>query len=64
MQIFNIKTKEPTSGVLVQLDASLVIKLGNFLKVSADLSPLKMLDAGKGHVTGKEIKDGVSTFTV
>ena len=63
-KIFDITTKEPASGVLVQLDASLAIKLGNFVNVSADLSPLKMLHAGKGYVMGKETKDGVSTFTV
>jgi hypothetical protein len=64
MQIFDITTKEPTSGVLMQLDASLAIKRGDFVNVLADLSPLKILHAGKGHVTGKETKDGVSTFTV
>jgi hypothetical protein len=64
MQIFDITTEEPASGVLVQLDASLAIKLGDFVNVSADLSPVKMSHAGKGYVTGKETKDGVSTFTV
>ena len=65
MQIFNITTKEPASGVLVQLvDASLAIKLVNFVNVSADLSPRKMLHGGKGYVTRKETKEGVSTFTV
>ena len=64
MQIFDITTKEHASGVLVQLDASLVIKCGNFINVSADLSPLKMSHARKGYVMGKETKDGVSTFTV
>jgi hypothetical protein len=64
MQIFNITTKEAASGVLVQLDASLVIKRGNFINVSADLSPLKMLHTRKGYVTAKETKDSVSTFTV
>ena len=63
MQIFDITTKEPASGVLVQLDASLAIKLGDFENVSADLSPIKMSHAGKGYFTGKETKDGVSTFT-
>jgi hypothetical protein len=62
MQIFDITTKEPASGMLVQLDASLAIKCGNLVNVSADLSPLKMLHAGKRYVTGKETKDGVSTF--
>jgi hypothetical protein len=64
MQIFDIATKEPASGVLVQLDASLAIKRGNFVNMLADLSPLKMLHAGEGYVMGKETKDGVSTFTV
>jgi hypothetical protein len=36
------------SGVLMQLDASLAIKLGDFVNVLVDLSPLKMLHAGKG----------------
>ena len=47
MQIFNITTEDAACGVLMQLDASLVVKLGNFENVSADLSPLKMLHAGK-----------------
>jgi hypothetical protein len=64
MQIFFITTKEPASAVLVQLDASLVNKLGDFINVSADLSPLKMLHAGKGYVMEKVTKDGVSTFTL
>jgi hypothetical protein len=64
MQIFDITTEEPACGVLMQLDASLAIKLGNFVNMSADLSPLKMLHAGKGYVMGKETKDGVPTFTL
>jgi hypothetical protein len=64
MQIFDITTKEPASGVLMQLDASLVIKLCDFVNVLADLSPLKMSHAGKGYVMVKETKVGVSTFTV
>jgi hypothetical protein len=48
--------------VLVQLDACLAIKLGSFVNVLADLSHVKMLHAGKRYVTGKETKDGVSTF--
>jgi hypothetical protein len=64
MQIFDITTNEPASGVLMQLDASLAIKLGDFVNVLADLSPLKMLHAGKGYVMGKETKDGVPTFTL
>jgi hypothetical protein len=64
MQIFDVTTEEPASGVLVQLDASLAIKRDDFVNVSADLSLLKMSYAGKGYVTGKETKDGVSTFTV
>jgi hypothetical protein len=35
MQIFDMTTKEAASGVLCQLDASLVIKLGNFVNVSS-----------------------------
>jgi hypothetical protein len=64
MKIFDITTEEPASGVLVQLDASLAIKLGDFVNVSADLSPRKMSHGGKGYVTRKETKEGVSTFTV
>jgi hypothetical protein len=64
MKIFDITTKEPASGVLVQLDASLAIKLDDFVNVSADLSPRKMSHGGKGYVTRKETKEGVSTFTV
>jgi hypothetical protein len=64
MKIFDITTKEPAIGVLMQLDASLVIKLGHFVNVLADLSPRKMPHDGKGYVTGKETKEGVSTFTV
>jgi hypothetical protein len=64
MNISDITTKVPTCGVLGQLDASLVVKLGNFANVSVDLSALKMLHGGKGFVTGKETKDCVSTFTV
>ena len=64
MKIFDITTEEPASGVLVHMDASLVIKLGDFVNVSADLSLRKMSYGGKGYVMGKETKDGVSTFTV
>jgi hypothetical protein len=64
MNISDITTKLPTSGVLGQSDASLVVKLGDFVNVSVDLSALKMLHGEKGFVTGKETKDGVSTFTV
>jgi acetyl-CoA carboxylase carboxyltransferase component len=64
IEIFDITTKELASGVLMQLDASLVIKLGDFVNVSVDLSHVKMSHAGKGYVTGKETKDGVSTFIV
>jgi hypothetical protein len=65
MQIFDITSEEqPASGVLMQLDASLAIKLGNFLNVLADLSPLKMSHAGKRYVMGKETKDDVTTFTI
>ena len=64
MNISDTTTKVPTCGVLGQLDASLVIKLGDFVNVSADLSALKMSHGGKGFVTRKETKDSVSTFTV
>jgi hypothetical protein len=64
MEIVGITTKEPASGVLVQLDAYLAIKLGNFVNVSVDLSPVKMSHSGKGYVTGKDTKASVSTFTV
>jgi acetyl-CoA carboxylase carboxyltransferase component len=57
-------TKVPACGVLRHLDASLVVKVGDFVNVSADLSAFKMSHAGKGFVTGKETKDGVSTFIV
>ena len=40
-KIFDVTTKEPASGVLVQMDASLVIKLGDFVNVSADCPPGK-----------------------
>ena len=45
MQIFDITTEEPASGVLMQLDASLAIKLGYFVNLLVDLSPLNMLHA-------------------
>jgi hypothetical protein len=64
MQIFDITTKDAACGVLMQLDASLAVKLGDFENVSADLSPLKMSHARKGCFTGKETKDGVPTFTL
>jgi hypothetical protein len=64
MKMFDITTKEPARGVLAQLDASLAIKVGDFVNVLEDLSPLKMSHGGKGYVTGKETKDDVSTFTV
>jgi hypothetical protein len=64
MQIFDITTKDAACGVLMQLDASLAVKLGNFENVSADVSPIKMSHAGKGCFMGKETKDCVSTFTL
>jgi hypothetical protein len=42
----DILTKQPVRGVLEQLDASLVIKVGDFENVSADLSGLKMSHGG------------------
>jgi hypothetical protein len=41
-----------------------VVKVGNFVNVLADLLAFKMSHGGKGVVTGKETKDGVSTFIV
>jgi hypothetical protein len=64
MTISSITTKVPTGGVLHQLDASLVVKVGDFVNVLADLLAFKMLHGGKGFVTRKETKDGVSTFIV
>jgi hypothetical protein len=64
MQISEITTKVPTCGVLAQMDASLAIKVGNFVNVLPDLLAYKMLHGGKGFVTKNETKDGVSTFTV
>jgi hypothetical protein len=64
MTISSIMTKVPTGGVLCQLDASLVVKVGDFVNVSADLSAFKMSHGGKGVVTRKVTKDGVSTFIV
>jgi hypothetical protein len=52
-EIFEITAKGPPgSGVLAQMYASLAIKLGHFVNVSADLSLLKILQ----DVTGKETK--------
>jgi hypothetical protein len=53
MQIFDITTKEAASGVLLQLDASLVIKLGDFENVSTDLSPIKNVACWKGMFHGE-----------
>jgi hypothetical protein len=64
MNIADTKAKLPACGVLGQLDASLMVKLGDIVNMSADLLALKMLHGGKGFVTGKETKGGVSTFTV
>jgi hypothetical protein len=64
MQIFDITTNDAACVVLMQLDASLAVKLGNFKNVWADLSPIKIPHAGKGCFAGKETKDCVSTFTL
>jgi hypothetical protein len=64
MQTFDITTKDAACGVLLQLYASLAVKLGDFKNVSADLSLIKMLHAGKECFMGKETKDCVSTFTL
>jgi hypothetical protein len=54
MQIFDIITKEPASRMLVQLDASLAVKkLGDFVNVSADLSPLEASGAERDMSRGK-----------
>jgi hypothetical protein len=51
--------------MLAGLDASLVIKVGNFVNMLLDLLALKMLHSGKGFIsTMKETRDGVSAFTV
>ena len=50
--------------MLAGLDASLVIKVGEYVNVSPDLPPNKMLHGGKGFITGKETKESVPTFTV
>ena len=50
--------------MLAGLDVSMVIKVGNFVNVSLNLSALKLSHGGKGFITGKETKDGISTFTV
>jgi hypothetical protein len=42
LQIFDITTKDAARGVLMQLDASLAVKLGDFKNVWVDLSPIKM----------------------
>ena len=50
--------------MLAGLDASLAMKVGDFVNVQPDLSPSKMSHGGKGFVTGKETKEGVATFIV
>jgi hypothetical protein len=60
----SITNKVPTHGMLACLDPSLAIKVGDFVNVEPDLSPSKMSHGGKGFVTGRETKEGVSTFTV
>ena len=64
MKISDLTTKVPTRGVVAGLDASLAVKVGDFVNVLADLSDFKMSHGGKGFVTDKETKDGVSSFTV
>jgi hypothetical protein len=64
MRMCEITTKGSTHGMLAGLDASLARKVGEFVNVSPDLSPSKMSHGGKGFVTGKETKEGVSTFIV
>ena len=64
MQISEITTKGSTHGMLAGLDASLAIKVGDFVNVLPDLSAWKMSHGGKGFVAKKETKDGASTFTV
>ena len=64
IQISEITTKGSTHGMLAGLDASLVIKVGDYVNVLPDLSPKKMLHGGKGFITGKETKKSVPTFTV
>ena len=50
MQISEITTKGSTHGMLAGLDASLVIKVGDFVNVLPDLSAWKMSHGGKGFV--------------
>jgi hypothetical protein len=64
MQISDLTTNQPIRGVVAGFDASLAVKVGDFVNVSADLSDFKMSHGGKGFVTDKETKDGVSSFTV
>jgi hypothetical protein len=66
MNVSNITTKVSAYyGVLGQLDASfLVVKLHDFVNMPADLSALKILHYGKGFVTRKETKEGISTFSM
>jgi hypothetical protein len=64
IQICSITKKGATHRMLAGLDASLAIKVGDFVNVQPDLSPSKMSHGGKGFVTGKETKEGVSTFIV
>jgi hypothetical protein len=65
MNISETSTKVPTCGVLLaKMDASLSIKVGDFVNVLPDHSAFKMLHSGKRFVTKKETKESVSTFTV
>ena len=49
---------------LWDLDASLAIKVGDYVNMSLDLLALKMVHGGKGFITGKQTKKSISTFTV
>jgi hypothetical protein len=62
MHITDVLTKEPIRGVLAQLDASLAIKVSDFVNVLGEYVPLKISHGGKGYVTVKETKDGVPAF--
>jgi hypothetical protein len=64
MKISDITTRVPVHGLLAGWNASLAIKVGDFINVLEDLSPGKMSHGGKGFVIDRETENGVSTFTV
>ena len=56
MNTSHITTNRPTHGVNAGLDASLVIKMGDFVNMSADLSGRKMSHGGKGFLLRKRLR--------